>query len=162
VKGSRIEPPEPETVSAERAGGHDLQTVRSVREVVERLGVGLVGVGMIESRDDPPGTAGSKGSRTFRRRIDRFDPNAVRGLRYERFEARTLERDFGGSGPIGLSGSGKRTCDCAQRRVSLDELGEPRNRRRDFSDDLIARRFASIAENFFADCLDLLHPEAEA
>ena len=57
VKRSGIEPSEAKTIGADRAGGHDLQPVRAVGEIVERLGVGLAGLGMIEARDDPPGTA---------------------------------------------------------------------------------------------------------
>ena len=89
-------------MSPDRAGGHDLQAVRSIGEVVERLGVGLVGGGMIKARDDPPRTAGSNCSWAFRWRIDGFDPNAVRSLRHQRFEACALERGFSGSAPIGF------------------------------------------------------------
>ena len=85
VKCGGVELPKTKTVSAERAGGHDLQTVRSIGEVVERLGVGFVGVGMIESRDDPPRTAGSNRPGAFRGRIDGFDPNAIRSLRTQAF-----------------------------------------------------------------------------
>ena len=48
VKRGRIEPSQAKTVGPEGAGEHDLQAVRSIGEVVERLGVGLVGVGVIE------------------------------------------------------------------------------------------------------------------
>ena len=102
VKRGGVEPSEAKAVGAERAGGHDLQTVRAIGEVVERLGVGLVGIGMIESRDDPPRTAGAKRPGAFRGRIDGFDPNAVRGLGHERFEACALERGFSGPAPIGF------------------------------------------------------------
>ena len=42
VKRGGIIPSEAETISAERPGEDDLETVRSIREVVERLGVGLL------------------------------------------------------------------------------------------------------------------------
>ena len=54
VQGRGIESPEAIAVGAERAGEHDLQAVRAVGEVVERLGVGLAGVGMVEARDHAP------------------------------------------------------------------------------------------------------------
>src|SRR5258708_2971424 len=57
VKRGRIKPSEAKAVGAERAGRHDLQAVCSLTEVVERLGVGLVGAGVIESRNNPPRTA---------------------------------------------------------------------------------------------------------
>src|SRR4029077_5088961 len=78
VKRGGIEVPEAKTMSPKRAGGHDLQTVRSIGEVVERLGVSLVGGGMIKTGDDPPRTAGSNRSWAFRWRIDGFDPNVIR------------------------------------------------------------------------------------
>ena len=162
VKRGGIEPPEAKTVGAERAGEHDLQTVRSIGEVVERLGVGVVGVGMIELRDDPPRTTGSNGPGAFRRRIDGFDLNAIRGLGHERFKARALKRGFSGSAPIGLGVGGKKVRDRAQRRPPLDELGKPGNRCGDFADDLVARGFPGIGEDFLSDRLDLLHPEAQA
>ena len=59
VEGRRIEAPETKSIGAERAGEHDLQAVRAIGEIVERLGVGLAGVGMVEARDDPPRAAAS-------------------------------------------------------------------------------------------------------
>ncbi len=102
VKPSGIEPSEAKTISPERAGEDDLETVRSIGEVVERLGVGLVGVWVIEARDDPPRTAGSSSPGAFRWRIDGFDAKTIRGLPRERLEACAFERGFGGSAPIGL------------------------------------------------------------
>src|SRR5579864_7534605 len=115
VKRGRIESPEAETISAGRASEYDLETVRAVGEVVERLGVGLAGVGMIEPRHNPPGAFRPKRPLAFRRAIDRFDPDAVRGLRYERFQARAPERGFRGFAPVGLGIGGKKACDCAHR-----------------------------------------------
>ena len=80
MKRCWIESPKPVTVGAERAGEHDLQTVRAVGEVVERLSVGLVGVRMVEPGDNPPGSGASKRPRALRRPIDGLDPDAVRGL----------------------------------------------------------------------------------
>ena len=114
VKRGRIESSEAKTVGAERAGEHDLQTVRSVGEVVERLGVGLVGVRMVESRDDAPRPPGSDRPWAFRWRIDGFDPNAIRGLGHKRFESRSVERRLSDSTPIGFGISGKKACDRAQ------------------------------------------------
>ena len=159
---SGIESPKTKTVGAERARGHDLQTVRSIGEVVERLRVGLVGMSMIESRDDPPGTVSSDRPRAFRWRIDRFDANAIRGLGHQRFKARALERGFSGLAPIGFGIGGKEIRDRAQRRLSLDELGKPGNRRGDFAHHLIARSFARVGEDFLSNRLDLLHAEAQA
>ena len=115
VKRGRIEPSQSETVGAERAGEHDLQTVGAVGEVVERLGVGLVGVRMIEPRDDAPGTRGSKRSRPVRRPVNRFDPDAVGGLGHERFEARALKRRLGRFAPVGFGEGGKEARGRAQR-----------------------------------------------
>ena len=73
VKRCWIESSKPKTVGAERAGEHDLQTVRAVGEVVERLSVGLVGVGMVEPGDNPPWSGASKRPRTLSRPIDGLD-----------------------------------------------------------------------------------------
>ena len=162
VKRSGIEPFEAKTVSPERAGEDDLQAVRSIGEVVERLGVRFVGVRMIEARDDPPGTAGSSSPRAFRWRLDGFDAKAIRSLPRERLDACAFERGFSGSAPIGLGIGRKKACDRAQRRLSLDELGKPGNRRGDFSHNLIARLFARVGEDFLSEGLDLLHAEAES
>src|ERR1700729_535782 len=75
-----VELPKTKSIGAERAGGDDLQAVRSIGEIVERMGVGLVGDGMIEPRDNAPWTAGSDRPGAFRGRIDRFDANAVGSL----------------------------------------------------------------------------------
>ena len=108
VECSRVETPETKSIGAQRASEHNLQTVRAIGEIVERLGVGLVGIGMIDSRDDPPRTAGSSSPRAFRWRIDRLDANAIRGLGHQRFEARALERGFSGLAPIGFGMARKR------------------------------------------------------
>src|SRR6202044_1921434 len=102
-----VELPKPKSICAKRAGGHDLQSVRSIGEIVEGLRVGLVGAGMIDSRDDPPRTAGSSSPRAFRWRIDGFDANAIRGLRHQRFKARALEHGFSSLAPIGFGIGGK-------------------------------------------------------
>ncbi len=162
VEGGGVEASKTKTVGADRAGGHDLQAVRSIGEVVERLGVGLVGAGMIESSDDPPRTARPDRPGAFRWRIDGLDPDAIRRLGHKGFEARALERGLSGLAPIGFGSGGKEICDCAQSRLSLDKLGKPGNRRRDFAYDLIACGFARIAENFLSDRLDLLHVETQA
>src|ERR1700733_14603583 len=108
VECGGVELPKTKTVGAERAGGHDLQAVRSLGEVVERLGVGLVGMGMIEARDDPPRTAGPSSPGALRGRIDRFDANAIPGLGHKRFETRALERGLSGVAPIGFGNGGKK------------------------------------------------------
>ena len=102
VKRGRIRPSEAKSIGADRAGKYDLQTVRPIGEVVERLGAGLLSVGMIEARDDAPGPSGPDRPWAFRRRMDGFDPNAVRGFGCKRFEARAFERSFGGFTPVGL------------------------------------------------------------
>ena len=90
VECGGVELPKTKTVGAERAGGHDLQAVRSIGEVVERLRVGLVGMGMIESRDDPPRTAGSRSPWGL--------PLADRRVRCER-HPRSRTQAFRGSRP---------------------------------------------------------------
>src|SRR5262249_9786719 len=119
VERGRIEAPKAEAVGAKRAGEDDLQTVRSIGEIVERLGVCFASVGMIEARDDPPRTDGSNCSGAFRRRIDGFDAKAIRRLPHELFEACAFERGFSGFAPIGPSMARKKACDRAQRRLSL-------------------------------------------
>ena len=60
VERRRIETPEAVAVGAERAGEHDLKTVGAAGQIVERLGVGVAGVRMVETRDNTPGAGGSK------------------------------------------------------------------------------------------------------
>ncbi len=58
VQRGGVEASKAKTIGAERARGHDLQAVGAIGQVVERLRVGLVGMGMIESamiRQGPPG-----------------------------------------------------------------------------------------------------------
>jgi hypothetical protein len=162
VKGGGIETSEAEPVGADSAGRHDLQAVRSISQIVERLGIGLVGAGMIESRNDPPSAGGPNRPGAFRWRIDGFDPNAIRCLGYERVKARAFEGSFSGPAPIGFSVGGKKVCDHAQCRLTLDELGKSRNRCRDFAYNLITCVFARVAKNLLTDRLDLLHVEPQA
>ena len=68
MERSGIELPEAKTISPKRAGEDDLQAVRSIGEVVERLGVGPASVRMIDPRDNPPGAAGSNSPGALRRR----------------------------------------------------------------------------------------------
>src|SRR6201994_3824286 len=70
VKRGGVESRETKSISADRAGGPALQAIRPIGEIVERLGVGFFGAGMIESRDDSPRPAGPDRPRAFRWRID--------------------------------------------------------------------------------------------
>ena len=108
VKGCGIELPEAVAVGANRAGEHDLQTVRAIDEVVESLGIGLAGFRVVKARDHAPGPVGSKRPRAFRRSIDGLDPDAVGGLGDKRVEVRAIKRRFGGPAPIGFGIGGKR------------------------------------------------------
>ena len=74
-KVAGIEASEAKSIGADRAGEHDLQTVRAAGEIVQRLRVGFARVGMVEAGDDPPRTASARsGARPLRWRIERLDP----------------------------------------------------------------------------------------
>src|SRR5579863_4069556 len=58
--------------------------------------------------------------------------------------------------------AGKRLVAAPNTDPPLDELRKPGDCSRDFTDHLVTRDFARIAEDFLAQGLDLLHAKAEA
>jgi hypothetical protein len=113
VKRSGIVSSEAVTVSAERPREYDLQSVRAIGEIIERLGVRFASVGMIDPRNDTPRALASNSALTFRRPIDRFDPNAIRSPGEKRFNVRAAKRCFSRFAPIGLGTGGKEASDSA-------------------------------------------------
>ena len=96
---------EPESIGADRAGEHDLQSVRPAREILEGLGIGFARIGIVEARHDAPWSAGAQGPGTVRWLIDGFDAEAVDGAGHELVEARPFEGRLGGLSPVGLGPS---------------------------------------------------------
>ena len=119
MQSRRIGRLQPESIGADRPGEHDLEAVRAAGEIVQRLGVGFAGVRMVEPRHDAPGSVRTQRARAVRRRIERRDPNSVRGHGREALETLPLQGRLGGLAPVGFAEGRKDRCVRAQRQISF-------------------------------------------
>ena len=103
VQGRGIGFLQSEAVGPDCAGENDREAVGAPREIVERLGIGLARVGMIEPGHHPPRSRRARRLRPVRSRIQRLDANSVRRPRREAVEALALQRRLGGPAPIGFA-----------------------------------------------------------
>ena len=85
MQRSRVRLRQAKAIGARGAGEHDLKTVGAVGEVVERLRVGVAGLGMIDAGEDAP-RAGASARRARPRAapVKRGERDAVGGLRGQR------------------------------------------------------------------------------
>ena len=123
---------EAEAIGARGAGEHDLQSVGAVGEVLERLRVGVAGLGVIDAGEDAPRPAASaRRARPRAAPVKRGERDAVRGFRVQRLERSALERRLRGLAPIRLAvareGAGKvqqsalrRQMNCARPGIAAD------------------------------------------
>ncbi len=84
-------------VIADRALEHERLAARAIHQIVEDLRIGGFGVGEVDPLHDSPGEPGGAAldaGGVPRPRIERFDGDAVIGLRPERSERRPLQRLF--------------------------------------------------------------------
>ena len=94
---------EPETMGAIGAGEHERQPRRAVLQIVQRLRVGCLGIGMIDPLHDLPGrgrrTAGDRRG-SFRAAIDRIDLQPVGRLADQFLERRALQHPVDQLAPV--------------------------------------------------------------
>ena len=96
------------TVGADAAGENDLQPVRAIAEIVERLRVGGGRIGLVDTLEDGPAAL-----RAGDRRgpggggVERLDRNAVVGLARERRRALALQDGFDPAPPVCVAGGRK-------------------------------------------------------
>ena len=94
---------EPKTVGAIGAGEHERQPCRAVLQIVQRLRVGRLRIGMIDPLHDLPGRGrGAAGDRrsTLRAAIDRIDLQPVGRLADQFLERRALQHPVDQLAPV--------------------------------------------------------------
>lgn len=99
-----------EAMGAVGAGEHQRKPGGAVLQIVQRLCIGRLGIGMIDPLQDLPGRGGcAAGDRrgTFRAAIDRIDLQSVGGLADKFLERRALQHPVDQLAPVVVACRGK-------------------------------------------------------
>ena len=94
---------QPEAMGAIGAGEHERQSRRAVLEIVQRLRIGRLGIGMIDPLHDLPGRGrGAAGDRrgALRAAVDRIDLQPIGGLADQFLERRALQHPVDQLAPV--------------------------------------------------------------